>query len=120
MKLCDAELYFSDKKYSAVLIEARKAFNANDYNNVERILGNLPSDEQLLESLVLKLNKHGKVVARTLREMNKDKPDKFKLAKGISSLLTHTIIEAETAPEYLKLLPKMIEQLNECIYVLRK
>lgn len=116
-----AEKYFlKSRKYSVFVNEAMKAFEEGNANLVNMMLKKLPTNEQLLQTLVDKLNKHGKTVYKTLKEISKDEPNKLKLTKGISSLLTHVIIESETNPEYLILVPKIMEKLNNLVYELGK
>ena len=80
------------------------------------MLDRLPTRDQLFESLLTKLK--GKSVYKTLRQIHEktEVSDLTKL-KGISSLITHCIIEIEGGrKEFGMLLPTLLEKLSELIY----
>jgi hypothetical protein len=109
---------FLGHTHAKVVNEATRYYNKGDYNEAERLLGMLPTAEELLEALVTKLNKHGKAVYRTLKQMKESKgADPVVTLKGLSSLMTHVIIEMEQGhKEYGMLLPILSEKQAELIY----
>jgi hypothetical protein len=84
-------------------------------NDVEcmKILDSLPTEKQLLDTLVEKLK--GKSVHKTLVKIARNEcKSKFDLLKGLHSLSTHVIIEAEQGRrEYLLLLPQLYSRIGE-------
>ena len=121
MKLWDkirkAEKYFTAKEYTAIVELARELFERGQFDLCEKELKKLPTDAKLLGKLVEKLK--GKSVYKTLKLIQEGKAVENSLttAKGLSSLLTHIIIEVELGNnEYKVLVPSIIEKLNEIIY----
>lgn len=116
-RISNAQKYMGDK-LMATVEEAVRCYNKGDYREAERLLGILPTPERLLDSLVEKLNKHGKAVYRTLKQMKESKAkDPVVTLKGLSSLMTHVIIEMEHGnKEYGMLLPILAEKQAELIY----
>lgn len=111
-----AEKYFTKKEYAVIVERAVYLFQTHQDKLCEEELNKLPSSAQLLQQLVEKLK--GKSVAKTLRKIQEGKLENDLLtAKGLSSLLTHVVIECEHGNnEYKVLIPNIIEKLNEVIY----
>ena len=116
-RLVEARMNFVGSQYWEVVESANLAFLRNDYDSCVQLLESLPNVDQLLEQLVEKLN--GKRIYETIRKIvAKDlKESNILVAKGLSSLLTHVIIELEAGNlEYRCLVPVIQERLNEAIY----
>ena len=111
-----ARIYFEGTKYGKILEAAQKAVEANQLKSAQTILKTLPSDDELLAQLVEKLK--GKSVATTLERIRTGKvKEGFTAMKGLSSLLTHVLIECEKgATEFRKLIPVILESLNTTGY----
>ena len=115
-KLTEAEKYFTKKKYADTIELARELFERGQFDLCKQQLEKLPTSVKLLEDLIGKLkDKH---LYKTLRHIQEGKVGNNLLtAKGLSSLLTHIIIEVEQGNnEYKVLVPSVIEKLNEIIY----
>lgn len=118
-KLFEAEKYFTKPKYVGIVTEARKVFQAGDFEACKKKLDELPNSGELLERLVSKLkNKHLYKTLRKIEDGTLDPIlDSIPVAKGLSSLLTHILIECEHGnDEYKILLLNVAEKLNEIIY----
>lgn len=115
-RLFEVEKYFTKKEYTSTVELARELFERGQFDLCEKKLEKLPSNIELLETLVKKLE--GKSVAKTLKLIQEGKiENNLVTAKGLSSLLTHIIIEVEHGNnEYKILVPSIIEKLNEIIY----
>jgi len=113
-KLTEGEKYFTKK--AGIVNLARELFERGQFDLCEKELERLPTDAELLEKLVEKLK--GKSVHKTLKQMQEGRVENNLLtAKGLSSLLTHILIECEHGNnEYKILIPNVIEKLNEIIY----
>lgn len=117
-RLLEAEKYFTKKKYMDIVELARELFERGQFDLCEEQLDKLPTIAELLESLIERLkDKH---LYKTLRKIQESKVGNDLLtAKGLSSLLTHTIIEVEQGnTEYKILLPNLLEKISEIIYKL--
>jgi len=105
-----AEMFFSNTQYSHIVQEASRFFQRGETRRCEGQLGRLPSDKELLARLMEKLK--GKSVYKTMERVGKKKSDLLTL-KGLSSLLTHTVIECEQGHlEYRRLIPMLLEKIN--------
>ena len=115
-KLVLFERCFKRSKYRSIVETAMKLFHKGQYDLCEKEVNKLPTAEQLLETLIQKLQ--GKSVYRTLKKIQEGKVDNKVLAlKGLSSLLTHTLIEIEKGrSEYKLLIPTIIEKIGEISY----
>jgi len=115
-RILEAEKYYTKKEYVIIVGLARELFERGIFDLCERELDKLPSSAQLLDSLVEKLK--GKSVYKTLRRIQEGTAEDILVtAKGLSSLLTHTIIECEQGNfEYKVLMMNIIEKLNEIVY----
>jgi len=111
-----ASVYFSGTQYGKILEAARRAVDEGKLKGAQVILGTLPTDDQLLAQLVEKLK--GKSVATTLERIRKrEVTEGFTAMKGLSSLMTHVLIECEKgATEFRKLIPVILESLNTSGY----
>ena len=111
-----SEKYFTGEKYQTLVSLARRMFETKNLSASEEVLLSLPTSDQLLTELVSKLK--GKSIYRTLKKIheNKEVSTLVKL-KGLSSLITHTIIEMESGrSEFGMLLPMLLEKENELLY----
>lgn len=110
------EKYYTGTKYRKDVILASSFYKKNQLNLCKRALAELPSREQLLEALVQKLKK--KSVYKTLKRIQEGKAGNgIGALKGLSSLLTHCIIECEHgAIEYKILIPLLVEKIGEISY----
>ena len=116
-RLTEAQINFKVSKYSGTVDEAEKAFNHGYAVECERLLESLPTVDMLMVELVKKLE--GKRIHETIKKIvNKDLKDSdILVAKGLSSLLTHAIIECEHGNlEFRMLVPVICERLNETLY----
>lgn len=113
-----AGVYFRGTKYQNILESAQRAAAAGKYKGAQLILGSLPSDDQLLAQLIEKLK--GKSVATTLERIRKGEvKEGYTAMKGLSSLLTHVLIECEKGSiEFRKLIPIILEKLNHTGYLI--
>jgi hypothetical protein len=115
-KLLEAEKYFIKDEYKAITGLSRELFERGQFDLCEIELGKLPTREKLLRILVEKLKE--KSVYKTLRKIQEGQVDNdLVTAKGLSSLLTHAIIEVEQGNvEYGILIPSILEKLNDVVY----
>ncbi|MHA1883065.1 MAG: hypothetical protein ACTSUO_08475 [Candidatus Thorarchaeota archaeon] len=115
-KLLLFERYYKGSKYEAGVMLASSYYEQGLYKLCEKELEKLPSQEQLLKKLIEKLK--GKSVYKTLKRLWSGKiDDSVTTLKGLSSLLTHTLIEVEKRnTEYRILVPLIIEKVNELAY----
>jgi len=115
-RLNEASKYFTKKEYIEIVDTARSLFERGQFDLCEKMLEKLPNNVQLLENLVNKLK--GKSVHKTLKKIQEGKNENDLLtAKGLSSLLTHVIIEVEKGNnEYKVLVPNILEKLSEISY----
>lgn len=122
-RLSHAETYFSNsKKYKQVVKESRRLFDLGANSRCSQALDELPTVAQLVESLVEKLR--GKSVHKTIRKIlneTESKDQKLEVhtrIKGLSSLLTHAVIEMEKNPEYACVAKTIMESLNHWVFSL--
>jgi prepilin-type processing-associated H-X9-DG protein len=115
-KLLFAKKYFKTGKYKLIVESAIVAYEENSSDVCEQRLNLLPTTDKLLAKLVEKLK--GKSVYRTLKLISDGKScDSYDMLKGLSSLLTHVVIEIKQGNvEYGMLLPKINEKINELVY----
>lgn len=116
--MVEAKKYFASAKYSDLINKAETLWKTHEnVAGVNAILDRLPTDEQLLTELLEKLK--GKSVYKAL-ERAEGKSD-WAALKAVTSLLTHTVISCEQGEtQYRKLIPKMLERINELSYKLIK
>lgn len=110
------EIHFADTKYSKIVEKASKAALANNWKEAEKIIQTLPTAEDLLEKLIGKLE--SKSVYKTLRKIKESsEPAKWLRLKGLSSLMTHAVIEVEQGnKEYQLVLPLIYEQISQILF----
>jgi len=115
-QLMIAERYFTGTKYGEMVRSASAHLAAKDFAACKKELDKLPTQEQLLERLVKKLE--GKSVERNLKKITKGQiQNKCTILKVLTSLLTHTVIEVEQgAKEYRYLFPLFLNKINEVVY----
>lgn len=111
----EAKKYFSSEKYDTCISLASRFLEQNSLNACENTLNKLPTKDLLLESLVTKLK--GKSVYKTLKQIHENKDmDNLTKVKGLSSLITHCIIEMQSgSKEFGFLLPILLEKESELI-----
>jgi hypothetical protein len=114
-KLVKAETYLLESQYRPHVYRARMLFEEGKDTECKIVLESLPTAKQLLDALVEKLQ--GKSVHKTLVKIATNEcKSKFELLKGLFSLSTHVIIEAELGHrEYLMLLPQLYSKIGEVI-----
>lgn len=107
-----SKMYFGGTKYERIIESADQAIAQGHLKRASAILSSLPTDEQLLSQLMEKLK--GKSVCSTLERIQSGKSvGGYTAVKGLSSLLTHVVIECEKgAIEFRKLIPVILEKLN--------
>jgi len=111
-KLQEAEVFFTNTRYSHVVKEAVRYFERGEEGLCLVQLGRLPSAKQLLAELVEKLK--GKSVHKTLERAKQHGNKGLVELKALSSILTHATIECEQGRlEYRKLIPLLLEQIND-------
>jgi hypothetical protein len=124
-KLAWIEKYLKGTKYNriveAVLLERSVRSDTKFLKNEQKqkdMLAKLPNTEILLAELVEKLK--GKSVYSTIKKISLGEgKDDYMTLKGLSSLLTHAVIECEHGnKEFRCLLPVIMEKLNELVYKL--
>lgn len=104
--------YFTSNIYEKLLQETNQAYLKNDFKRLDELMEKFPTEQQLLGMLVEKLK--GKSVYTTLRKILEGKvKNQAALSKGLSSLLTHTLVEIEQGnPEYKLLMEDLVKKLN--------
>ena len=109
-RLALVEKYYTGDKYRTTVSLASHQLSQNNLKACRALLERLPGEDQLLGSLVAKLK--GKSIHKTLKKIHEDKNvDTLTKIKGLSSLITHCIIEIQGgAPEFGILLPKLVER----------
>lgn len=109
------ERYLTSDKYKKSINEAASLIDRGLFDSAFDVLCKLPTIESLTDDLVNKLK--GKSVYKTIKMiMCENKVDDITMAKGISSLITHAIIEMNNSPEYLAVIKVLIERLNSIVY----
>jgi len=114
-RLIEARRFFSSDKYKTVLSLASLYLDQDRPEACKEQLDRLPTKDDLLERLVKKLE--GKSVYKTLRQIHENKGvDTLTKMKGLSSLVTHCIIEMQSSgTEYGFLLPSLLEKEQELL-----
>ena len=110
--------YFRSVKYNILLIEAKRAFEAGNFDKLKDILDLFPSKDELFTTLAEKLK--GKSIDKTLKLIKEGKSDINTNLKGLLSLATHVTIEAKENYEYYMLLPEIYENIGRLLYDLGK
>ena len=114
--LLEASKKFNGTKYQNEVEKASKAYLAENYSLMERILSTLPTEPQLLASLLEKLK--GKSVEKGIKKaLRENKATTLEQGIATSSLLTHILIEARADATYKLLLPDVYARLGSLINV---
>ena len=114
-KLLVAEKYFTDTKYSKIVLNAIRLYNIRSFRTCDEMLNKLPTEKDLLKALLEKLK--GKSVFKTLKKIQESKQlTSFTELKGLTSLLTHILIECEKSSEYKMLVPSILQEINKVTY----
>jgi len=117
--LAAAERYFTGPEYKTVCEAAKKHWSAGLADATLTELKKLPTAERLLDKLIEKLK--GKSVEKTLKAIREGKAadDSIVAMMGLSSLLTHVLIEMKQGRrEYGILVPVIFEKMGNRIYSL--
>ena len=114
-RLTEAEVFFVGEKYKTSLSLASHLLEQGQLGACKDILDKLPTKDELLETLVVKLK--GKSIYKTLWRIHENKDvDSLTKVKGLSSLVTHCVIEIQAGgTEYGMLLPILLEKEEELI-----
>lgn len=113
-KLLEIQRQFENTQYELLLLDYCAAYVCNDTKRMDEILSKLPTEIQLLEALVEKLR--GKSVFNNLKKIIRgESVDPVNHAIGISSLITHVLIECKNNKEYKMLLPDLYTKLGKLI-----
>jgi len=120
MKLLEAQQSFEGTQYDAIVTEASHLYSDGKLSACIEKLGELPTENQLLHSLMEKLK--GKSVHTTLRRLAKGHGvGTVTEAVAITSLLTHVLLEIKAGNwEYRKLAISILEKATDKIYGLEK
>ena len=118
MRLLAAENNFKDTLYQPIVDEAMECFNQDKTDEAVKVLCKLPTEEELLRSLIEKLK--GKSVYKTLKRMDEGKIRcNAEALKGLFSLGTHIVIECEKGRgEYRTLLSVIYDKIGELVYAI--
>jgi TnpA family transposase len=112
-RLLEASKKFTGTKFQKDIDKATISFLAEKYDEMDKILNRLPTEPELLETLLEKLK--GKSVEKGIRKALKETSTPIEQGKALSSLLTHCLIECEHNNEYKALLPGIYERLGQII-----
>lgn len=113
-RLEESKKFFVGEKYKTCISLASMFLGQGNIGSCEETLNKLPSKDQLLERLVSKLK--GKSVYKTLKQIHEKDVDGLTKLKGISSLITHCVIEMQDGKrEYGMLLPLLIEKEKDLV-----
>lgn len=112
-KVFELNKYFLNTKYNGLVITLNECIESRSFIAAREKIKEFPTDKMLLDELVNKLK--GKSVYTNLIK-SRGETDLVSL-KSLSSLLTHTIIECEKGnTEFKKLIPLLLEKINEISY----
>ena len=113
-KLLELQRQFEGTKYESLLEKYLAAYRLNNVSYMEEIVNKFPTEIQLLETLVEKLR--GKSVFSNLKKIIRgESVDVVNHAIGISSLITHVLIECKQNSEYKVLLQDLYVKLGKLI-----
>lgn len=115
-KLIQATDIFEHTKYGPIVKSAQSYERAGNWAALEEALGRLPSVDDMLAALMEKLQ--GKSVYTTIKRIREHKEEHgWTVLKGLTSLLTHVIIECEQGrTEYKLLIPTLLDRINAEAY----
>lgn len=112
-KVFELNKYFLNTKYNGLVVTLNECMESRSFIEAREKIREFPTDKMLLDELVNKLK--GKSVYTNLIK-SRGETDLVSL-KSLSSLLTHTIIECEKGnTEFKKLIPLLLEKINEISY----
>lgn len=117
--LAVAERFFTSPEYAATVNEARGFWVEGRAYLAANALAKLPTAEKLLDRLIEKLK--GKSVEKTLKAIREGKAADNPVVEmmGLSSLLTHVLIEMKQGHrEYGVLVPVIFEKMGGRVYSL--
>jgi hypothetical protein len=116
-RLLIVEKYFI-KSNPILVYTAKEFYEEGDYESCKKVLNDFPTQEQLLDELILKLE--GKSIHKAIKEVQSGAAvNQFTKVKVISSLITHVCIECKRKNSNLKysyLLPWLYDQLSKELY----
>lgn len=111
IRLTLSERCFVVGETKQIVEAARMAFNAGKETACAAELNKLPTADNLLDRLIEKLE--GKSVCKTIKAIRDGKADAIQSMTGLSSLMTHVLIEMRQGhKEYGILLPVLYEKLG--------
>jgi len=93
-RLCDLQKSFQGTKFQLLIETAISQFKRGEIASCEKTLDKLPTEQVLLSALLDKLK--GKSAYKTLKRISEGKvSNNCEEMKGLSSLITHALIECE-------------------------
>lgn len=114
--LLEASKKFTGTKYQTEVEKASKAYLAENYKLMESILSTLPTEPQLLASLLEKLK--GKSVEKGIKKaLNESKATTLEQGIATASLIVHILIECKTDNTYRLLLSDAYKRLGDFVNV---
>jgi hypothetical protein len=119
-RILKARVQFAGSKHESIVDKAMSLFYTSflqcEYEEVEKELAKLPTEEQLLNELVLKLK--NKSVFKTIVQIQEGKvKHNATYMKALFSLGTHAAIEIEKGhAEYRMLVTRIYEKIGEVVY----
>ena len=118
-RMSSVEKYFVSQEYKPIVEAARMAYDAGNEVACAAELNKLPTGEQIFDRLIEKLK--GKSVYKTLKAIREGKAVDNQVVSmmGLSSLLTHVLIEMkQDRREFGILVPIIFEKMGELVYSL--
>jgi hypothetical protein len=111
-KILEATRRFHGTQYQPVLELASTAYIKHELSTIDGILSALPTDYQLLESLIEKIK--GKPAYSTLRKwLLKEEVVREDVEIALSSLYTRILIESKDNPEFRLLKKDILRKITE-------
>ena len=115
-QLLEPSKKFTGTKYQSEVEKASKAYLTENYTLMSSILSKLPTEPQLLASLLEKLK--GKSVEKGIRKaLNESKATTLDQGIATASLLVHILIECKTDSTYRLLLADTYKRLGDFVNV---
>ena len=106
---------FVGTKYDSLVDEAVDAYNASDEARLNEVVAKIPTDIQLMDMMLEKIK--DKSVFKNLKKTLGDKTQNVNDAViGVSSLITHVVIECKENREFRALLPDLYNKRGELIH----
>ena len=113
LRLTEASKKFSKTKFNKEINKATLAFLSENYDEMNKIIDGLPTEPELLESLLEKLK--GKSIEKGIRKALKETSTPIEKGKALLSLMTHILIECVNNNEYKCLLPDIYKRLEPVV-----